>query len=148
MDYLNGVCILLKPNVSRLSLQFRYCFKELMVHLHKSALPNILFCFTNTRGQLFIFKTFKTLFHSVILLTGTFFQPGETINVLRTLLNQIEQDSGIKIPLKKENVFCFENESFRYFKNQNKINFNLIFFIKDIWLHPNKGPNTQKKVSH
>ena len=50
MDYLNGVCILLKPNVSRLSLQFRYCFKELMVHLHKSALPNILFCFTNTRG--------------------------------------------------------------------------------------------------
>jgi hypothetical protein len=51
------------------------------------------------------------------LLIGTFFQPGETINVLRTLLNQIEQDSGIKIPLKKENVFCFENESFRYFKS-------------------------------
>ena len=48
---LNGICILLKPDNSRLDLHFRYCFKELLVHLHKNAAPNIVFCFTNSRSN-------------------------------------------------------------------------------------------------
>jgi GTP-binding protein EngB required for normal cell division len=52
---LNGICILLKPNNARLDLHFRYCFKELLVHLHRKAAPNIVFCFTNTRGYFNIF---------------------------------------------------------------------------------------------
>lgn len=48
---LNGICVLLKPNNARLDLHFRYCFKELLVHLHKNAAPNIVFCFTNSRSK-------------------------------------------------------------------------------------------------
>ena len=32
---LSAICVLLKPNDSRLNLQFRYCFKELLVQLNK-----------------------------------------------------------------------------------------------------------------
>lgn len=53
-ESLNGVCVLLKPNNARLDLHFRYCFKELLIHLHKNAAPNILFCFTNSRSKGFI----------------------------------------------------------------------------------------------
>ena len=50
-DELNAICILLKPNLSRLDVSFRYCFKELLIHLHKNAVANIVFCFTNTRSN-------------------------------------------------------------------------------------------------
>lgn len=54
---INGICILLKPNNARLDLHFRYCFKELLVHLHKNAAPNIVFGFTNSRSNyLFLFN--------------------------------------------------------------------------------------------
>ncbi|CAG8599674.1 5397_t:CDS:2 [Gigaspora rosea] len=56
--YLNGICILLKPNNARLNITFKFCIQELLSHLHKSAKDNIVFCFTNTRG--------------------TFFRPGDT----------------------------------------------------------------------
>lgn len=38
MDGLSAICILLKPNDSRLNLQFRYCFKELLVQLSRGQL--------------------------------------------------------------------------------------------------------------
>lgn len=47
----NAICVLLKPNNARLDLHFRYCFKELLVHLHKNAAPNIVFCFTNSKSK-------------------------------------------------------------------------------------------------
>ena len=34
-DQLHAICILLKPNNSRLTPMFRYCIKELFTHLHK-----------------------------------------------------------------------------------------------------------------
>ena len=49
---LHGICVLMKPNNARLDLHFRYCFKELLVNLHKNAAPNIVFCFTNTRSNI------------------------------------------------------------------------------------------------
>ncbi len=48
-DEIHGICILLKPNASRLTVMFEFCIKELLTHLHKSAASNILFCFTNAR---------------------------------------------------------------------------------------------------
>ena len=62
---LNGICVLVKPNNSRLDLHFRYCFKELLVHLHKNAAPNIVFCFTNSRS--------KTLFFYFCVIKSTIF---------------------------------------------------------------------------
>ena len=60
---LNAICILLKPNHARLDLHFRFCLKELLVHLHKDAAPNIVFCFTNSRS--------------------TFYGPGDTFEPLK-----------------------------------------------------------------
>ena len=45
-DYLNGICILLKPNEERLHILFRFCVKELLRHLHVHARQNIMFVFT------------------------------------------------------------------------------------------------------
>ena len=47
---IHGICILLKPNNSRLTVMFQFCIKELLTHLHKSAADNIVFCFTNARN--------------------------------------------------------------------------------------------------
>ena len=49
-DHLNGICFLLKPNNARLQPGFRYCFKELLSHLHRDSVQNICFCFTSARG--------------------------------------------------------------------------------------------------
>lgn len=63
-DKVNAICILLKPNHARLDLHFRFCLKELLVHLHKGAAPNIVFCFTNSRS--------------------TFYAPGDSFEPLKT----------------------------------------------------------------
>jgi predicted GTPase len=48
-ESLHGILILLKSNYSRLTIMFRFCVKELLAHLHRSAAQNIAFGFTNTR---------------------------------------------------------------------------------------------------
>ncbi|CAG8722336.1 16832_t:CDS:2, partial [Dentiscutata erythropus] len=93
-DYLNGICILLKPNNARLNIIFKYCIQELLSHLHKNAKDNIVFCFTNTRG--------------------TFFRPGDTLPVLKRQLSEIQKKSDIEIKICKDTVYCFDNESFRF----------------------------------
>ncbi|KAF0508683.1 p-loop containing nucleoside triphosphate hydrolase [Gigaspora margarita] len=93
-DYLNGICILLKPNNARLNIIFKYCIQELLSHLHKSAKDNIVFCFTNTRG--------------------TFFRPGDTLPVLKEQLNEIQKNSDIEIKICKDTIYSFDNESFRF----------------------------------
>ena len=87
---IHAVCILLKPNQSRLTVAFRFCVLELLSHLHKSLVQNMIFCFTHTRA--------------------TFYNPGETFESLEQLL----ANHGINIDLKKrKNYFCFDNEAFR-----------------------------------
>ncbi|CAG8588901.1 18299_t:CDS:2 [Racocetra persica] len=93
-DHLDGICILLKPNDSRLNIIFRFCIHELLSHLHKSAKDNIVFCFTNTRG--------------------TFFCPGDTLPVLKKQLQELERKSGIEMTICKNTSYCFDNDSFRF----------------------------------
>lgn len=42
-DVLHGIVILLKPNSSKLNVMFRFCIDELLTHLHKGAVKNIVF---------------------------------------------------------------------------------------------------------
>ncbi|KAK5640081.1 hypothetical protein RI129_010892 [Pyrocoelia pectoralis] len=91
MKQLNAICILLKPNNSRLTVMFEFCIKQLLSRLEKSASRNLIFIFTNTRS--------------------TFYRPGETMPSLKKLLGTID---GVHIPLNKENVFCTDNEAFRF----------------------------------
>ncbi|RMZ89771.1 hypothetical protein DV736_g3019, partial [Chaetothyriales sp. CBS 134916] len=88
---LHGILILLKPNESRLTVMFRFCVKELLVHLHRSCARNMVFGFTNTRGSNY--------------------QPGDTFRPLEALLSEYKD----VIPgLFRETVYCFDSESFRY----------------------------------
>ncbi|KAF9084402.1 hypothetical protein BGX29_002570 [Mortierella sp. GBA35] len=94
-DKINGVCILLLPNTSRLTTAFRFCIDELLLHLHKSVADNILFTFTNTRSS--------------------FYGPGDTMTPLETYLKELNKARSITIPLEPNTMFFFDNESFRLY---------------------------------
>jgi GTP-binding protein EngB required for normal cell division len=93
-DHLNGICILLKPNEQRINILFRFCIKELLTHLHVTAKENIIFVFTNARS--------------------TFYLPGTTAPLLKGLLKELRENTGVDVPFVKDNTFSFDNESFRF----------------------------------
>ena len=90
-DKINAVVVLLKPNNARLTVAFRFCVLELLTHLHKSLVSNIIFAYTNSRS--------------------TMYRPGDTLPALKELLNEykITRDHSAKL-----NHFCFDNEAFRW----------------------------------
>ena len=91
LPYLNGICLLLKPNVNKLHAYFRSCFNQLLNFFGPTLQEHLIFCFTNARS--------------------TFFAPGDT----KPMLTAFFQSSSIKeITIHKENTFCFDSESFRY----------------------------------
>jgi len=93
-DELHGIVFLLKPNDARPETSFKYCIKKLLKNLHRSAVANLLFIFTNT--------------HS------TFYEPGDTLPVLKTLLRELQtQPPYVEIPT-TNNTVCVDTESFRY----------------------------------
>ncbi len=100
-DEIHAVCILLKPNNSRLNAMFRFCIQELLARLHTSAKTNIVFCFTNARA--------------------TFYQPGDTLPALNKML----EEKKFGITANPNNYFCFDNEAFRFLAClHNKVEFN------------------------
>ena len=86
---LNSVVVLLKPNSARLTVAFKFCVLEMLTHLHRSLVSNIIFAFTNSRG--------------------TFYRPGDSLPVLKNVL----QRNKIEINVSPSNCFCFDNEGFR-----------------------------------
>ncbi|CAF3706643.1 unnamed protein product [Rotaria sp. Silwood1] len=101
LSHLNAICILLKPNESKLNIVLRSYFTHLLNFLSENARHNIIFCFTNTRS--------------------TFFAPGDTAPLIKKMINNLPTKD---IPFNKSNVFCFDNEAFRYLiALQNKIEF-------------------------
>src|ERR1044072_9770337 len=93
-QYLNGICILLRPNNERLSVVFKFYIQELLSHLHKNAKENIVFCFTNARS--------------------TFYRPGDTLPLLKEQLDDIKSRSNVEIVTDQSTVYCFDNEAFRF----------------------------------
>ncbi|KAL7935360.1 hypothetical protein V8C35DRAFT_333874 [Trichoderma chlorosporum] len=90
-DELHGILVLVKSNNARLTVTFRFCVKELLTHLHRSATKNMAFGFTNTRISNYA--------------------PGDTFKPLKTLL---DDHSDIPITLSTATTYCFDSESFRY----------------------------------
>lgn len=111
LDEIHGICLLLKPNNARLTTFFKFCIKEILAHLHKSSVENLLFCFTNTRS--------------------TFYKPGDTYPALKELLSEINlrlsksRGSQSQIVLSAETMFCLDNEAFRFLcARRNNVDFN------------------------
>ena len=93
--YLHAICILMKPNNSRLTVNFEFCIKQLLCQLQKEAAKNIIFVFTNARS--------------------TFYKPGETLRPLRTVLENVEKKPPhAHIELNKDSIYCVDNEAFRF----------------------------------
>ena len=91
LPHLDVVCFLLKPNESRLNIFFRSCITRLVAIAGPNIAEKIVFCFTNARP--------------------TFYTPGNTGPLVKQMIQSLTE---ITVPFKKENVFCFDNESFRY----------------------------------
>ncbi|CAF4020271.1 unnamed protein product [Rotaria sordida] len=91
LSHLNAICLLFKPNDSRLNMFFGSCVNQLLMYLTPIFYNNIIFCFTNARS--------------------TFFAPGNTGSLLREMF---KQEHLKDIPFEKKNTFCFDSESFRY----------------------------------
>jgi GTP-binding protein EngB required for normal cell division len=103
LTHLNAICFLFKPNLTQLDIFFRSCITQLLDHLGSNASKNIIFCFTNARA--------------------TFYSPGNTAPLLRSMLNS--SLSTAHIPFGKPNTFCFDSEAFRYLAAlQKNITFN------------------------
>lgn len=95
LKYVHAFCILLKPNNSKLTVLFQYCIKQLLSRLEKSASRNIIFVFTNSRS--------------------TFYKPGDTIGPLKEILRTVKATPPhVEIPFSVDNVFCMDNEAFRF----------------------------------
>jgi GTPase SAR1 family protein len=100
-DDLHGILILLKSNNSRLNITFRFCVKELLTHLHRSAAANMAFGFTNTRISNYT--------------------PGDTFKPLSALL---AEHPDVGLGLSTGTTYCFDSESFRFlaaYKNGNEM---------------------------
>ncbi|CAM4970253.1 unnamed protein product [Rotaria socialis] len=91
INYLNGICLLFKPEVVKLNPYLQSCCSQLFQYFGENILDHFIFCFTNARS--------------------TFFAPGNTRPLLEEFFSSFHEK---KIPLKKTNTFCFDSESFRY----------------------------------
>uniref|UniRef100_A0AC35GX90 G domain-containing protein n=1 Tax=Panagrolaimus sp. PS1159 TaxID=55785 RepID=A0AC35GX90_9BILA len=90
---LHAICFLFKANEARMTLSFRYCISELLLQLHKDAVDNIIFFFTNARG--------------------TFYKPGDTMTPLSEFLSELQNQRGLRISLAADKICCTDNEAFR-----------------------------------
>ncbi|EEU42912.1 uncharacterized protein NECHADRAFT_47318 [Fusarium vanettenii 77-13-4] len=88
---IHGILILLKSNSSRLNVMFRFCIKELLAHLHLSAVSNVVFGFTNTRVSEYT--------------------AGDVFGPLKKLLGEHDY---LHLNLTTSTTYCFDSESFRY----------------------------------
>lgn len=101
---LHAICILLHPNNARLTAWFEFIIKQLLSRLDKSASQNMIFIFTNSRA--------------------TFYKPGDTLPVLQRVLEDIKnRPPHVDVPLNNKNVFCMDNEAFRFLMAMKEVKF-------------------------
>lgn len=93
LEKIHAVCFLCKPTNARKTVYFDYCVYQILSHLESDAAKNIFFLFTNTRGSNY--------------------GPGDTFLTLKAIIKNVEDSTGVKIPLEK-NMYCFDNEGFKF----------------------------------
>jgi predicted GTPase len=120
---IHGICLLLKPNESRLKISLRYCIEELLVNLHKNAIPNIVVVFTNA--------------------CNTLFKPGDTMTVLTQLFENVGKANQNFIHLNSSNTYCIDNEAVRMLYASFK---GIMFEEKDIEIISKSWNHTAKEI--
>ncbi|CAG2178129.1 unnamed protein product [Oppiella nova] len=92
-DYqeINAICVLIKPNNTQVDLIFKNCLLQLLSHLNKSAVDNILFLFTNADT------------------------PGNSATILISELSRVRVNTpDIDIKHNKQTIYCVNYEPFTY----------------------------------
>ena len=123
-SHLNAICIFLRPNQTRLTIEFRFCINELLRHLHINVKDNLHFIFTHGRM--------------------TFYRPGQSKNLIAGLLREHNANQNVQIPFNAENTFIFDNEAFRYIaiiQNGVKLDDELDAVYEKSWSHSVKEYN-------
>ena len=93
-NHLNAICVLFKPEETRMNILFRFCINELLRHLDSSAKHNLIFLFTNGRVS--------------------FYRPGQSRRLIARVLEEHRKKYHVEIPFTTDNTFVVDNESFRY----------------------------------
>ena len=90
-DKLHAICILLKPNQSRITKGFAYCITEILHNLHESASNNVIFIISNAKS--------------------TDFTPGYTLPTLKSFRHENSLD---RIRLDRDTIYCIENDTMQH----------------------------------
>ncbi|XP_022906373.2 uncharacterized protein [Onthophagus taurus] len=91
---IDGICILLKPDVTRLTPEFEVCLKQIFEQLDKNIIKNTVFLYTHGR-----MRNFKC---------------ADTDACLRKLFADIQKINRNFNPVTNENTFFIDNETFKY----------------------------------
>ena len=89
----HGICVLLKYNTARLTVNFEYCIKELLAQLHRDA------C-----------KKYIIQFYALPSCRGSNYGPVDAVNPLIKLL----KDNDVDISLNRDICYCIDSEAVRY----------------------------------
>ena len=89
---LNAIIFIVDGCNSRKTHFFEYCITDLLAHLHRNIIANIMFCFTHSRSSMY--------------------GPGEGFKTMQELLAGELKSSGLQMNL--GNCFFVDNEAFRY----------------------------------
>ncbi|EXL96425.1 hypothetical protein NOF04DRAFT_9716 [Fusarium oxysporum II5] len=88
---LHGILILLNTNEARLTATINFCFGELLSHLHRSAVANVVFGFTHT------------------LISN--YAPGDALKPLQSYL---KNNTTVDLTVCRANSYSFDAKSFHY----------------------------------
>jgi hypothetical protein len=88
---LHGILILVKTNEARLTATINFCFGELLSHLHRSAVANVVFGFTHT------------------LISN--YSPGDALKPLQSYL---KNNTTVDLTVCRANSYSFDAKSFHY----------------------------------
>ncbi|XP_076266780.1 uncharacterized protein LOC143200248 [Rhynchophorus ferrugineus] len=94
LQELHAICYLCKSQQTRATSYFQYCMAQIMTRLHADACKNFVFIFTGCKAENYT--------------------PGETFKVLQKVADEISRKSTHAKLKFDDNIFCFDNEAFRY----------------------------------
>ncbi|KAF5579740.1 hypothetical protein FPCIR_10934, partial [Fusarium pseudocircinatum] len=90
-EELHGILILVKTNEARLTPTIHFRFEELLSHLHRSAVANVVFGFTHT------------------LISN--YAPGDALGPLQ---NFLKNNTTVDLTVSRANTYSFDAKSFHY----------------------------------
>lgn len=88
---IHAILYIVPSNLPILTNEFKFCFKQFVTKLHKSAAKNMIFVYTKSRSA--------------------FYTPGTTRALLSQMLEEVKSQSDVTISLAPRTEYCLDNEA-------------------------------------